>query len=140
MLFEEEDNFLLIQSEEISDRFAGKPIHINATNIQEKISPQKGESLREVIQNNVDAVWDQRRQLGVPMFPHINHPNFGWAITAEDLIALMGEQFFEVYNGHPAVNNYGDKIRPGLESMWDIITTRRILQGRPINVWYCSRR
>ena len=66
------------------------------------------------------------------MFPHINHPNFGWAITAEDLISLMGEQFFEVYNGHPAVNNYGDEHRPGLEKMWDIISTRRIIQGRPI--------
>ena len=131
-LFEEEDAFLLIQSEEISDGFIGRPIHVNATNIQEKIDPQRGENIREVMQNNVDAVLDQRKRLGIPMFPHINHPNFGWAITAEDLIALMGEQFFEVYNGHPAVNNYGDDSRPGLERMWDIITTRRIAQGRPI--------
>lgn len=131
-LFEEEGGFLLIQSEEISDAFEGKPIHVNATNIQEKIEPQRGESLRDVIQNNINAVLDQREQLGVKMFPHINHPNFGWAITAEDLISLMGEQFFEVYNGHPAVNNYGAEGRPGLERMWDIITTRRITEGRPI--------
>ncbi|MBX2823062.1 MAG: hypothetical protein KTR29_25405 [Rhodothermaceae bacterium] len=130
--FEEEGAFLLIQSEEISDGFDGKPIHINATNVQELIEPQQGGTLREVIQNNVDAVLDQRERLGIKMFPHINHPNFGWAITAEDLISLMGEQFFEVYNGHPAVNNYGDENRPGLEQMWDIITTRRIIQGRPI--------
>jgi len=130
--FEEEGAFLLIQSEEISDGFNGKPIHINATNIQELIEPQRGQTLREVIQNNVDAVLDQRERLGIKMFPHINHPNFGWAITAEDLISLMGEQFFEVYNGHPAVNNYGDENRPGLEQMWDIITTRRIVHGRPI--------
>ena len=122
----------MIQSEEISDGFDGKPIHVNATNIQKKINPQKGNSLREVVQNNVTAVLDQRKQLGTLMFPHINHPNFGWAITAEDLISLMGEQFFEVYNGHPAVNNYGDEHRPGLETMWDIITTRRLLQGRPV--------
>ena len=131
-LFEEEGEFILIQSEEISDRFESKPIHLNATNIQERIDPQGGASLREVLQNNVDAVLEQRERLEIPMFPHINHPNFGWAITAEDLIALMGEQFFEVYNGHPAVNNYGDKARPGLEKMWDIITTRRILKGLPI--------
>ena len=131
-LFEEEGAFLLIQSEEISDGFDGKPIHVNATNIQEKIDPQRGENLREVLQNNVNAVLDQRKRLDVPMFPHINHPNFGWAVTAEDLITLIGEQFFEVYNGHPAVYNYGDDYRPGMERMWDIITTRRILQGRPI--------
>lgn len=131
-VFEEEDTFLLIQSEEISDRFGIKPIHVNATNIQEKIDPQHGESVREVMQNNIDAVLDQRQRLDTPMFPHINHPNFGWAITAEDLISLMGEQFFEVYNGHPAVNNYGDESRPGLERMWDIITTRRIARGLPV--------
>ena len=131
-MFEEEDAFLLIQSEEISDRFGVKPIHINATNIQEKIDPQGGGSVSEVMQNNIDAVLDQRKRLGIPMFPHINHPNFGWAITVEDLIVLRGEQFFEVYNGHPAVNNYGDESRPGLERMWDIITTRRIVRGLPV--------
>ena len=51
------------------------------------------------------------------MFPHINHPNFVWAMTAEDLIiALEGEQFFEVYNGHPASKKPTAKgERPGME-------------------------
>ena len=131
-MFEEDGSFLLIQSEEISDGFNRKPVHVNATNIVEKIDPQGGNSIREVMQNNVDAVLEQRKRLNTPMFPHINHPNFGWAMTAEDLLSLMGEQFFEVYNGHPAVNNYGDEARPGLERMWDIITTRRITKGLPI--------
>ncbi len=130
--FEEAGSFLLIQSEEISDRFGVKPVHLNATNIQEVIEPQGGNTLREVMQNNVDAVLAQRERLGVPMFPHINHPNFGWAMAAEDLIALTGEQFFEVYNGHPAVHNYGDEMRPGMERMWDIITTKRLMNGQPI--------
>ncbi len=122
----------MIQSEEISDGFEGKPIHVNATNIAEFIAPQGGTSVRDVMQNNVDAVLAQRQELGIPMFPHINHPNFGWAITAEDLLALEGEQFFEVYNGHPLVRNYGDVARPGMEMMWDIILTRRLLAGQPV--------
>jgi hypothetical protein len=131
-LFEEDGVFLIIQAEEITDRFEQKPIHVNATNVQTLIEPQGGESVWEVMQNNVDAVLAQRAQTGQPMFPHINHPNFGWAVTAEDLIALQGEQFFEVYNGHPAVHNEGDSLRPGTERMWDIILTERLAQGRDV--------
>ena len=36
-LFEEEGAFLIIQSEEITDLYEGKHVHLNATNIQEKI-------------------------------------------------------------------------------------------------------
>lgn len=130
--FDEAGEFLMIHSEEISDGFDRKPVHVNATNIVEFIAPQGGTSLRAVMQRTVDAVLEQRERLDVPMFPHINHPNFGWAMTAEDLIVLEGEQFFEVYNGHPAVHNYGDANRPGMELIWDIILTRRIISGQPI--------
>ncbi len=129
---EEAGKFLLIQSEEISDGFERKPIHINVTNIADAIEPQGGTSVRDVMQRNIAAVMAQREKLGTPMFPHINHPNFGWAITAEDLMALEGEQFFEVYNGHPMVRNHGEGDRPGMERMWDIILARRLLQGNPI--------
>ena len=97
-----------MQAEELTDRFQGVPIHINATNLKNYIPPQGGSSLATVIQNNVNAVLEQRKKTGQPMFPHINHPNFGWALKPTDMIQLKGEQFFEVYNGHPAVNNYGD--------------------------------
>ena len=128
-LFEDAGRFLVIQSEEITDRFESRPIHVNATNIAELIRPQGGGSVREVMQNNVDAVLEQRERTGRAMFPHINHPNYGWAVTVEDLIALEGERFFEVYNGHPAVNNYGDETRPSTERMWDILLAERLSRG-----------
>jgi hypothetical protein len=119
-LFEDE-NFLIIQSEEISDSFAGKPIHINATNVQRVIKPGGGESVSDVMQHNLDAVLRQRQETGVPMFPHINHPNFHFAIAAEDLMKLHGERFFEVFNGHPEVFNYGNNIHPDTEYIWDLV-------------------
>lgn len=131
-LFERPDTFLLMESEEISDRFEARPIHVNATNLREPIPPQGGSSVAEVMQNNVDAVLEQRRRTGQAMIPHINHPNFGWAVTAEDLIALEGEKFFEVYNGHPAVHNDGDDLHPGTERLWDIILAERLRQGRDV--------
>jgi hypothetical protein len=124
--FEEPARFLLIQSEEISDRYKTSPIHVNAHNLRERISPRGGESIVQVMQNNIDAVFAQRERTGVPMIPHLNHPNFQWAITAEELMQVKREQFFEVYNGHPLVHNEGDATRAGLERVWDIVLAKRL--------------
>ncbi|NJN05585.1 MAG: hypothetical protein HC814_03205, partial [Rhodobacteraceae bacterium] len=68
----------------------------------------------------------QRERTGQPMIPHINHPNFQWAITAEELMQVKREKFFEVYNGHPSVHNEGDTTRAGTERVWDILLTKRL--------------
>lgn len=128
--FEKPGEFLIIQSEELTDRFESKPLHVNATNIQEVIPAQGGESVSDVLQNNIDAVNEQRERTGVPMIPHINHPNFGWAVTPEDIIEIHGERFFEVYNGHPAVHNFGDETRPGMDELWDRVLTSYLLDGK----------
>ncbi|UFH56728.1 histidinol-phosphatase [Spirosoma sp. KNUC1025] len=130
--FEEPGKFLIIKSEEVSTGYSGKPIHINVTNVQKLIRPQPGNSVAEVMQNNIDLVVAQRRQTGQPMFPHINHPNFYYAVKAEDMMQLRYERFFEVFNGHPLVNNYGDSTREGTESMWDKINLHFLQQGRPL--------
>ena len=128
----EDDGFLIIQSEEITDKFEGKPIHMNATNVQTLIPPQGGMSVTEVMQRNVDAVLRQRKETGIPMFPHINHPNFYFAITTQDIIGLKGERFFEVFNGHPMVHNYGDSLRPGTEYIWDMINMAYYKKNQPL--------
>ena len=130
--FEVAGQFLMIQAEEITDNFDDKtykvnlPVHLNAVNLIEFITPRGGGSVQETMQNNIDAVVEQREATGQPMFPHINHPNFVWGITAEELAGLDGEQFFEVYNGHPDVRNEGDEVHAGTERMWDIILTKRL--------------
>ncbi len=113
-LFEEKDKFLIMQAEEISDEYKGKPVHMNAINVKEVIKPQGGNSIAEVMQNNLNQVYAQRQRTGQAMFPHINHPNFEWAIKLEDMLELKGERFFEVYNGHPHVHNYGDSVTMGI--------------------------
>lgn len=128
----EDKNFLIIPSEEITSRFENKPIHMNATNVQTIIGPQFGNSVTEVMQKTIDAVLKQREETGVPMILHLNHPNFGWGVSVQDIIDLKGERFFEVYNGHPAVNNYGDSLRPGTEEMWDRINVAYLNRGQPI--------
>lgn len=137
-LLEEPGRFLMIPSEEISTAWKrpktateperGGPIHVNATNLREPIAPPEGESALEVMQKSVDAVLAQREATGQPMFPHINHPNFGWAVTAEELMQVTGERFFEVYNGHPLVHNRGDAAHLDTDRMWDVILTRRLAE------------
>jgi len=124
--FEKPGQFLMVQSEEISCRYLTAPIHLCATNIRECIMPPKGTSVVDVMQKAVNAVMEQRKRTNVPMFPHINHPNFGWALTAEEMMQLDNERFFEVYNGHPKVHNEGDEKRAGTERMWDILLSERL--------------
>lgn len=131
-LFEEEEQFLILQAEEITDRYEDKPIHLNATNLQKLIEPQGGNNVVEVLQNNIDAVNEQRAETGVPVIPHINHPNFYYAISLQDLIQLSGERFFEVFNGHAGVHNLGDSIHMGTEEMWDKVNIAYLKQGKPL--------
>ncbi len=126
--FESPGNFLMIAAEEISDRAEGVPVHMNATNLQAVISPVGGKTVQEAINNNLRTVAEQAEKNGEPILVHLNHPNFGWAVTAEDLAAVTNERFYEVYNGHPGVNHLGDATRPGVEKMWDIANTIRIDQ------------
>ena len=130
--FESPGNFLILKCEEISDRFWTKPIHLNATNLQTVIPPAGGASPVKVLQNNIDAVMAQRAATGQPMIVHINHPNFHWAFSAEEMMQLRNERFFEVYNGHPAVRNYGDSTHLGTEEMWDSINLHYAQNDLPL--------
>jgi len=109
------NKFIVIRGEEVSDKFQEKPIHVNGLNIKQVVEPQGGSSVPGVIQNNVNAI---RRADGLP---HVNHPNFHWSIGADDLKSIKNLRLFEVYNGHPQVNNLGGGGMPGLEAMWDDI-------------------
>jgi hypothetical protein len=120
--------FLLIQGEEVTDRFGKYPVHLCAANVKDLIPPMGGDSVSDTIQKNVNALISQRERTGQSMMIHLNHPNFGYAVTAEDLMRIRGEKFFEVYNGHPGVNNSGDDQHASTERMWDIILTKRLAE------------
>ena len=127
-LLEERGKFIMLQGEEISDRAEGVPVHMNASNIKQLLQPLGGATVREAMTNNLRAVAEQAKREGREIMLHLNHPNFGYAITAEDLAHVVTEQFFEVYNGHPGVNQLGDASHASLERIWDIANTIRIGQ------------
>lgn len=118
------ERFLLIPGEEVTDRFEAKPVHLNAYGPRGLVEPAHGATLVETVQRNVDAI----RQAGG--LPSLNHPNFGWAFTSRDLLGVRGLAMFEVYNGHPQVNNVGGGGAESLDEMWDaLLTAGRRLWG-----------
>jgi hypothetical protein len=132
--FERPGKFLLVEAEEVSDSVDGLPVHLNASNLQELLQPTGGTSVRESIDANLRAAAEQAARSGRQILVHLNHPNFGWAITAEDLAAVTRARFFEVYNGHPSVNQPGDNNHPSVDRLWDIVNTLRLdkLDGPPL--------
>lgn len=130
----EREDFLIVHSEEITNSVTAAkiPVHINATNVQQLISPPIAATVAETMQLSVNAVLQQRERTGIPMFPHINHPNFYWGISLQDMIDLKGERFFEVYNGHPLVRNYGDSAHLSTEQMWDRINAAYASRNQPL--------
>lgn len=125
-LVEKPGQFIMIQAEEISDKAEGVPIHMNATNIEEAIEPAGGKTVAETIENNLRAADAQAQRTGKEILVHLNHPNFGYAITAEEIASVLHERFVEVYNGHPGVHHGGDATHASVEQIWDIANTLRL--------------
>jgi hypothetical protein len=90
-----------------------RPIHVNALNLKAVIEPWNGSNAVETVQRNVDRV----RSAGA--VPHVNHPNFRWALTAADLLHVSRYRLLEIWNGHPHVHNEGGGERPSVEAVWD---------------------
>jgi hypothetical protein len=112
---------VLIPGEEVTDRLPKKPLHVNAIGLAEPVKPQGGTTVVEVLQHDVDAV----RKAGALAL--INHPNFGWAFGAEELLQIERANFLEIASGHPFINADGP---PSAESMWDrMLTAGKTIYG-----------
>ena len=75
----------------------------------------------DVLERTVVAI---RKENGIP---HINHPNFRWSITREELQQVRDNRLLEIFNGHPLVNDAGGGGVAGLEEVWDAILTNGTL-------------
>lgn len=119
-----DDKFLVMKGEEVTGAFEKKPIHVNGFAPSGFINPPTGTSVLDTVQRMVDAI------RGAGAVPSINHPNFGWAISADELMQVQRTRLFEVYNGHPTVNNLGGGGVPGLEEVWDrILSSGKMIYG-----------
>lgn len=124
-VLEEPGKFLLIPGEEITHKFAKNPVHMNAINLRDAITPADGASVAETIAVNLRSVEEQRKKRGLKTVAFLNHPNWGWGVKAEDMLTEELKSF-EIFNGHPGVKNYGDESHASVERMWDIVLALRL--------------
>lgn len=116
--------FVVISGQEITDRIEGKPQHVNALGVTAVLTPKKAGTSLSNLQANIDAV------IAGGGVPQINHPNFGWALTAATLSKTKGGMLFELFNGHPLVNNMGGGGSPSTEEIWDaVLSSGRLIYG-----------
>jgi len=113
-----DSTFLLIPGEEVTSSFDDKPVHLNGLDLHTLVKPRTEETMTATIQANVDAI---REEEGIP---HVNHPNFGWAFGANDLVQVKDYRLLEIFNGHPSVHNLGGGGYPAMEEIWDVLLTR----------------
>jgi hypothetical protein len=128
---EEPGKFLLVQAEEVSAGFGKAPLHINAVNLTEALQPKKDlQTLRETLRQNLQMIAEHAVKAGRPVLAHVNHPNFRWAMTADDLAHVVEDRFFEIYNGHPGIYYAGEasRVDSDHERIWDIANTIRIAE------------
>ena len=117
-----EEKFLVLSGEEVTDRFESPPgrtfaLHLNAINLSRTLPPAGGGSVHEVLQANLDSV------NAAGALAQINHPNFHWSISAENLYNLKGYVLFEIWNTSTNCNNLGGGGYPGTEALWDSVLT-----------------
>ena len=118
------EKFLVIRGEEVTSTAASKAVHVNGLNLDTLVKQSTAATVLAAAQENVDGI---RKANGVP---HINHPNFTWAMTPDELQKVERTRLFEIFNGHPQVNNEGGGGSPGLEEVWDrILSSGRLMYG-----------
>lgn len=130
--FDRPGQFLLLPGEEIT---ASKPAtHVNAIGLSRQIAGAGDEDRRAALTGTLRAIDRHAQDSGRRVIGIINHPNFAWALTHQDLAAVSEARFVELFNGHPRTHFSGedaDPQRPGVERMWDLANTARLERGIP---------
>ncbi len=113
---ETRNDFLLLPGEEVT---GSKTIHSTAMKVNRLVPWNFNHASRsKIIQKHVDET------IKAGGSTILNHPNFGWAIRAADMLPVKKLHLFELYNGHPSVRNFGDYRHPSTEELWDDLLTK----------------
>ena len=114
--------FLLIPGVEVSNNLTKEErkyaVHICGLDTKTTVGKQDGPTVRALLQKSIDAIH------AAGGLPSVNHPNFQWSLTTDDIFSLHDLKHYEIFNGHPMVNNMGGGDVPSMEEMWDDLLSR----------------
>ena len=128
--------FVVISGQEVTQRVADpsranilRQPHVNALGTSRVVRPvgeryiATGMTIAQTYARNIPAI---RAAGGVAQ---VNHPNFAWSVTLDDMLQLPDSTLFELWNAHVLVNNLGGTDSAGrtmlsTEALWDSLLTR----------------
>jgi len=111
----ERKDFVIIAGEEVTMTVKGKPVHVNGLCTKKTIGGSKFRTNQAALLHGIDEV---HAQGGVAL---VNHPNFEWTLSLDDIRVARGAELIEIWSGHPDVHNEGDAERPSHETIWDTL-------------------
>ncbi|MFT5087107.1 MAG: hypothetical protein ACI906_004530 [Candidatus Latescibacterota bacterium] len=130
-LAEETGRFLIITGEEVTTKWGyvddwSQTHWINVFNTPVPVEPQHDpDSSPRAMQATLDVA----RSMGEDVLVFLNHPNFGWNATAEDIAAVAGLRHMEIYTALNMCATFGDELHCPLERLWDVALALRLTQG-----------
>lgn len=110
-------DFALIGGEEVSMWVSGRQVHVNAICTRAVVAAGTFPRVTDALEH---AIGEILAQDGVAL---VNHPNFDWALSADDVVAADGAVLLEIASGHPYVHSRGDAAHPSHEQLWDAALT-----------------
>jgi hypothetical protein len=109
----QEPGFVLVPGEEVTMTGNGRQVHVNALCTSTRIP---GGAFPTAAVALASAIRRVAAQGGVAV---VNHPNFDWALSADDVIDARDAPLLEIASGHPYVHQSGDALHPSHEQLWD---------------------
>jgi hypothetical protein len=108
--------FIVLAGVEVSDRIAGRPVHLNGLGVRETVRPQGGETVSVAIDANADAI------ATVGGLPVLNHPNglLRVALTMSEIAQAREVRHFEVC----CADYLGGSGHPSTDAIWDGVLSR----------------
>jgi hypothetical protein len=134
-LVEEPGRFLVLTGEEVTTTYGdvddwSQTHWINVFNTPEAVEPQHDpNSSPRAMEMTFAAARLMGAATGSDVLAFLNHPNFGWNTTAEDIAAVAGLRHMEIYTALNMCATFGDQLHAPVERLWDVALALRLTQG-----------
>lgn len=129
-MFEEPERFLIMNGEEVTLSTPHTRHWVNVINAPAPLGDLQVDAPPAAAMNHLAGLARRtEREQKRPILVSLNHPNYGWNATAEDIVAATAVHCFEIHTALNCTWSYGDETHPGAERLWDIVLAKRLSES-----------
>jgi hypothetical protein len=129
-LLEEPGMFMLMYGQEVDTVHPTGRHWVNVTNHCETLPTQlSNEGSAAAIQKVCKAASALSERTGRGSLVSLNHPNYVWNATAEDIAQVPDLRFIEAHTALNCAEAYGDADHASAERIWDVVLSLRLASG-----------